>query len=113
MKYNGDGVKKDKTKAISEWHTLCNKNEYESCFLLGDLYFKGKQEIPQNRKKGINYYSKSCFGKVSNACFNLALVYYKGIGTKKDDLKAKILFAKSCVGGNKEGCRGYNLLSNE
>ena len=47
---------------------------------------------------------QACDNKIATACYELGLLYEKGIGTKKNLTKAKDYYIKACQNGYDKAC---------
>ena len=74
------------------------------------MYANGTK-IRQNYNKAIQLFKKGCDLKVSNACYNLAILHYNGQGVKTNLTTAKELFGKACDYGDQSGCNEYATLN--
>jgi hypothetical protein len=94
-------------KDAKEAEQKCNNGDMESCLVAAEIY-----DIDlKNYKKAVSLYEKAC--KYDNsilgleACNNLGVMYYKGVGVTQDYKKAVELYKKVCDGGDMRGC--FNL----
>ena len=71
---------------------------------LGYMYLYGDKEnnVTQDYKQALNYYSMAAAQNDNVAVNNLGSLYYSGIGTKKNPYKAAELFKKASDMGNVE-----------
>lgn len=107
---HGLGVKKDSKKALDIYTKGCDQKHGISCFSLGDMYDKG-EGVKKDSKKSVELYSKACDNNYPRACFNLGNAYATGTGVKEDKAKAVNLYKKACSGGDRYGCRNYQILT--
>jgi TPR repeat protein len=70
---------------------------------LGTFYAKGEVHA-RNNVIASELYQKSCDGDYLEACYNLGVILYEGIGVIKDTSKSTSLFTKSCNGNIAEAC---------
>lgn len=95
----------DVSKAIHFASKACNKNDADSCQLLGLIY--GAREDYVN---GGKFLSLACVLKSANSCYALSFLYAKGQGFKQDMNSSKQYAKKSCDLGYKEGCKLFEDL---
>lgn len=50
------------------------------------------------------FFKKSCNNGNDKGCYNIGLMYAKGLGVEKDNSKAGLFFKKACDGGHPNGC---------
>jgi TPR repeat protein len=50
-------------------------------------------------------FEQACNADDTEGCFNLGLLYEKGLGVPKDAARAAGFFRKACAGGDAEGCQ--------
>jgi TPR repeat protein len=81
----------------------CTQNKYKECFELALAYETGTF-VQKSDLKALEYYSKSCEGKIDGGCYSAGLMYINGIGILKDSSKAVSFYTKSCEYGNAKGC---------
>lgn len=89
-KPNPYSVERD-SELLKKWQKECNLNNYQSCSMLGTLYFRA--EDYSTAKK---YYEKACNGNYGSGCFSLGSLIYYGRVTEKDLCKANKYFIKGC-----------------
>lgn len=114
-------------KAISELKTsnpqigvkllenACLKDINDSCYLLGALYLKGKF-VKKDTTKFFELINKACDLDHKEACYTVALEYYRGNNSiKVDTVKAIDYYDKSCSLGYHAACHslGYIYDANE
>lgn len=91
-------------------HTECNKGGFGYCEMLGEMYQNG-QNVMQDNKTAMKYYSKACDGKQATSCVALGFML-KELGNLQD---AKEYFGRACdiggLGGDR-GCELYKELNN-
>jgi TPR repeat protein len=88
------GVKKDYAKALKYHKKNCDNGNSSGCHSVGILYRYGKG-VNQNYIKAREYFEEAC-KKNSNACNELAIMYYKN----KDKIKSYQYFLKAAKLGN-------------
>ncbi|MBR1648608.1 MAG: sel1 repeat family protein [Alphaproteobacteria bacterium] len=81
---------------------LANDGDIEACLTLGYMYLDGEQGLERDDEKALMYYSMAAEKKDKIALNNLGSLYYNGIGTKKDVVKAAQLFEEAAALGNNE-----------
>lgn len=86
----------------------CNKNNFEACYKLGEVYEFGKG-VPIDYNKAFNYYTKSCQQGYKKGCNVVGIMYKEGKGVEKDYSQAKEYFAKQCLRGYAPSC--YNIAN--
>lgn len=80
---------------------LCeDKASAKSCFLLGYMY-ENAQGLSKNDDLAMSYYDKACNAKLSNACFNLALL----LDSKADTKNSSLNFYKACSLQHSNACK--------
>lgn len=65
---NGEGVKKNHSKAKRYYSKACDMNDGQGCYMLGVFYEYGNGGLEQNYSKAKEYYSKACELRVTKGC---------------------------------------------
>jgi len=65
---NGEGVKKNESKAKRYYRKACSLNDKTGCYMLGVFYEYGYGGLEQNHLKAKEYYKKACDLNVSKGC---------------------------------------------
>lgn len=81
----------------------CDRGDGESCFLLGSLYFSGKN-VPKDPARAFALLQQSCRSGWSRGCGGLAECYLAGAGTAVDTNRAIEEFDAACRGGVASSC---------
>ncbi|MBR5030625.1 MAG: SEL1-like repeat protein, partial [Muribaculaceae bacterium] len=97
--YNGDGVKKDFTKAV-EWFSKAaeQRNAPAQCSL-GTCYYNG-DGVKKDLVKAVEWYSKAAEQGNTVAQYNLGVCYDDGDGVEKDFTKAVEWYTKAAEQGH-------------
>ena len=69
------------------------------CLALGKIF-----ESESNYEQARTRYQQACDAIGSDACFQLAVLYEKGLGVAADKVKARTLYQQACDGGVEQGC---------
>ena len=107
--YNGDGIRKDVTRAASMFQKGCDGNHVASCYNLGQFYYDGIG-VESDRAKAATFFSKGCEGGYAASCFNLGNSNFKGDGVARNFAEARTAYEKACTGNIAEGCRLAKFL---
>jgi TPR repeat protein len=103
------GITQVQTLALFEaddpWEFACKSGEKAGCahhasFQIDNLADNDDDAPP----KGFATLDQLCTGGMPWACAEAGRAASKGLGTTKDDAKAKAYFAKACSGGFKPAC---------
>ena len=81
---------------------LGEEGDVDACLTLGYMYLYGQNGVKQDQEKAFRYYSMAAAQEDKIAVNNLGSLYYSGIGTPKDVVKAMQLFDKAAKLGNSE-----------
>lgn len=81
---------------------LADEGDVDACLTLGYVYLYGENGLEQDDDKAFKYYTLAADKEDKVALNNLGSLYYSGIGTKKDIVKAVKLFEKAASLGNNE-----------
>ncbi len=103
-------------------HTQEAIEYYKKAIALGDYYATHSLGILYNEEgnfaDSFKYESMACEkisaknkGLKGEACYNLALKYYFGKGTRQDYFKASQFYKKACDLGDQMGCDNYKKLN--
>ena len=100
---NGKGVKVDLVEAIRWYEKSAKQGKGAAQYNLAQIYYeKGRQSEPHAYEKAKYWYEKAIEREVKEAYNNLAVLYMKGLGVKKNEQKAFELFSKAAeLGDNK------------
>lgn len=103
MKYyfGQKGVKQDKNLGIKYLKKAANQNFPKALKNLGSIYYKEKKY-----NEAFNYYKLAVDQNYTNAKLSLGDMYQKGLGTKKDILKALKLYKEAYREGKEIGMLG-------
>lgn len=101
----GFSLKKDKSYAKEFYEMSCNAGKYEACSRLAHSYLKGVLG-EKDFLKALELYKIGCNkGKFSSDCEKLTLIYGKGIGKIKQDIKkSNEYLQKACDNGSYKFC---------
>ena len=81
--YNGDGVPKNRRKAINLWCEAAQQGNVNAQFNLGLLFHYGT-DVEQNYKEAFEWYYKAAQQGHAKAQCNLGLLYSKGLGVPEN-----------------------------
>lgn len=101
---NGEGVARNKVRAITLYSKACDGGNVLGCFNLGALDSFAGQRTAQDKESAPTVYSKSCNSSVVSDCFNLAGRNFIGQGVAKDKTATASLYSNVCDGGEATGC---------
>ena len=62
---------------------------------LGVIYYNGGEDVPQNYKQAIDWFTKAAEQGDAGAQFNLGNMYGKGEGVSQDTKQAIVWFTKA------------------
>lgn len=84
----------------SKWlHKAAEVGDPNAKSRLGELYFHGTGPVPQDKRKGVEFYKEAASAGVVTSQFNLAYLYLTGDGVPKNSLMAETLFRKAADKG--------------
>ena len=75
---NGEGVKRNYSKAKKYYSKACDLNEKTGCYMLGYLNEYGSGGLEQNYSKAKIYYTKACELNVTKGCVSYKKLKEKG-----------------------------------
>ena len=81
-------AKNDFENALMFYQKASDAGDAESTSLVGDMYYIGEGNIPQDYAKALKYYEQAAECGYNMAAVKLALMYYKGLGTERNFEKA-------------------------
>ena len=100
----GEGVTKDKSKAVAFYKKACDLKFSYGCNNLGTNYYYG-QGVSKDLSKSVEFYKKACDLKNGLGCNYLGTRYYYGEGGLPKDLSKSVEFyKKACDLKNGKGC---------
>ncbi|HQO92524.1 MAG TPA: tetratricopeptide repeat protein [bacterium] len=82
----------------------CHLGEKSWCFKAGKILYSGEHGVKVNVIKALPLLGDSCEVDDVRGCAYLGFIYEKGEAGKKDPLKSKFYYDKSCNLGLKESC---------
>lgn len=103
MYEEGNGTKKNISKAIEIYQKLCDSSFMKGCSNLGRVMYDGTG-TQQNFKQAVKLFQKSCNGGFAGGCYNLGLAYHEGKGVSKDIAKSIDIYQKNCNNGHASSC---------
>ena len=98
MYHDGDGVAKDRKKALEWYRTAADGGNRQAQFNLG-LMYKNGEGVPANLETARKWFIKASDAGDVRASFQLGLLSYQGTGVIKDMTKALQYFTKAAMGG--------------
>lgn len=81
----------------------CQRDDAESCAMLGVLLEKGRGGR-KNRTRAKDLYNKACQQSHGMGCNALGQLFFTGTGVRRSFSTARALFQKACDRHNAEGC---------
>ena len=66
--------------AISYWMPYAIDNDPNAQYLIGNIYFDGKEDVAQDYKKAMEWYKKAAASSNAKAQLKIALMYCEGNG---------------------------------
>ena len=124
-------------EAVKLFSITCNRGHSQSCSVLTDMYSKGTAKLNQNHKNKVKdslkemYYKavlkndkkeyieaaklflKACNRGLPQSCYDLAELYYQGMGVNKNYKIAAEFFQRACKKGNAEACYKLGYMYQE
>lgn len=101
----GFSLKKNNSYAKEFYEMSCNAGKYEACSRLAHSYLNGVF-VEKNFVKALELYEIGCNqGKFSSDCEKVTMIYGKGIGRIKQDIKkSNEYLQKACDNGSYKFC---------
>jgi len=97
--YEGDGVKKDITKAIECFTKAAELGDASSYYFLAEFYYSG-EGVKKDNEKAFEYYLKAAQMGYTEAIYCVAVHYYNGEGVKQDRGEAVKWYLKAAQQGH-------------
>lgn len=88
----------------------CDKGDAQACFNVGEAYDLGDFDLPIDYVSAAKYYAKSCELKNAVGCYNLADMYERGEGVKKDAKKAMEFYKTACDNDHANACNNLGAI---
>lgn len=85
--------------AIAYWMPYAMDNDSNAQYLIANIYFDGKKDVPQDYKKAMEWYQKASKLGHHKAQLKIALMYCEGYGVLKSYKKAVTYVQKAYDGG--------------
>ena len=106
----GEGVSKDKQKAVA-WYRLAAEQGYAlSQYTLGVIYEKG-DEVAQEPKEAFEWYREAAQQGFAQAQNNLGSMYEHGLGVRNDNVLAHMWYNLSAANGNDLGGKNRDAIA--
>ncbi len=86
----------ESTKALAE------EGDIVSQMVLGSLYYKGDEIVPQDYKEALKWFTKAAERGVPVAQFNVGVMYSQGQGVARDDAEAVKWYRKAADQGHED-----------
>lgn len=87
----GDGLEKNEARGVSLLIDGCKRDDAQACGNLAVLSSRKVVDDPTAEKRAA-WAEKACSGKNATGCIELALLFEKGLGGKKRDLKQALFY---------------------
>ena len=95
--------------AIDKYHCSRRKEDAESHFSLGDMYFSG-QGVPQDYKEAVKWYRRAAEQGSIEAQYNLGVSYRDGQGVPRNYAMAHMYWNIASESGHKNAIRNRDIL---
>ena len=105
----GYGVDKDVLRAFEIYKQLAEAGDVDSMNIVGNMYYNCAEIFLEDNDNAFLWYSKAAKADHKEAMLNLANMYFKGEGTKKNVNEAVDWYSKAAEGGIAEAA---NILGN-
>ena len=109
MYENGEGVKRDLSRAMALYRQACRGGDAVGCRGVGWLYENGLG-VPVDLGRAAEQYTSACRDGDPLGCSNLGVMYRKGQGVARDERRAAQLYRRACDGGHPRGCVNLGFL---
>jgi TPR repeat protein len=96
------GVAKDPTRARTLFEKACGLDHAGGCSDLGIALLT--DDAAKDPPRAATSFERACKLGEANGCFNLANLYYEGVGVTADKTKAFSLYEQACNAGKAAGC---------
>ena len=102
---NAEGVELDLEKSIYYYTQACEKDYALACLNLGGLFKEGWYGAKIDNRRAFTYFKKaSTLDTDGEGYYELGQMYKEGLGTVKNETKAKELFQQACEEGYEDAC---------
>lgn len=98
----GGGAGRDPARARALFEKACTLEHGGGCSDLGIVLMT--DENAKDPPKAADSFERACKLGEANGCFNLANLYYDGVGVTADKTKAFSLYEQACNAGKAAGC---------
>lgn len=98
----GDGVERDKRRAIELYERGCGLGEVDGCTGAGDLL--AEPGNPEKESRALAAYIRACTGHSGYGCLKVGIAFHDGIGTATNMEKAQSHFNRACEFAEPDGC---------
>ncbi len=106
----GDGLEKNEARGVSLLIDGCKRDDAQACGNLAVLSSRKVVDDPTAEKRA-SWAEKACSGKYATGCIELALLFEKGLGGKKRDLKQALAYQiKACDLDSAIGCNNTGQM---
>jgi uncharacterized protein len=106
----GDGLEKNEARGVSLLIDGCKRDDAQACGNLAVLSSRKVIDDPTAEKRAA-WAEKACTGKYATGCIEVALLFEKGLGGKKRDLKEALGYQiKACDLDSALGCNNMAVM---
>ena len=113
----GHGVRRNSQMAIRLLSKAMSNKDPRALYQFGYMYQKGVKNGHRNYRKAFGWYAKSALMGYKDAHFKLAEFYDRGLGVRRDKVKAYTWYSIADLHGHKTGSakkdKLYRLLSSQ
>jgi len=100
----GEGVDVNVAESARLLYRGCRLDDARSCMHLGALVETGGEGFPASPASAPVYYAQACALGDMDGCVDLGVCFRDGVGTKRDEARARATFAKACDKGDGTAC---------
>lgn len=98
------------TEKAKEYLELAAVGDARGMFYVGHMYSQGKEGLPVDKMKALEYYERASQIGVPQATYNLAVLLNVGEGVPRDRERAMALFKEAGEQGIVEAQYAYEIL---
>ena len=106
----GKGVKKNKKLAQRLLASAMRNKDPRAHYQIGNMYQKGVRTGRKNYRKAFGLYAQAALLGYKDAHFKLAEFYARGLGVRRDRIKAYTWYSIADLHGHKSGSTGKDRL---
>ncbi len=100
----------DGRRIVEDHEAGCAAGDMRRCVKAGWWYYTGIGGVQQDPARARKLFDEACRHSEPRGCYDLGVMYRRGVGSPVDSAKAVEEFAVSCRMGYQAGCTAWRVL---